>query len=197
MTNEQSRLTELSDEALCHLAANQVPEAEEILVRRYARLVRVAARPLFLAGGDSEDLIQEGMVGLLTAVRRYDGSKDASFRTFAEICIRSRLSSAVRAARQNKHAPLNDSVPFEAPLFDATSARLFSSEESPEDVVINREEQHERLNTLKGQLSGFEAKVLSCYLDGFSCAEIARRVGRNEKAVDNAIQRIRRKVAQQ
>lgn len=187
----------LSDEELCVQAASGASWAEEELVRRYGRLVRVCARPLFLAGGDSEDLIQEGMLGLLTAIRSFDVGKSASFRTYAEICIRSRLVTAVRAAQRDKHLPLNHSVSFETPLFDGTSAHLFSSEESPEDVIIGREALQERLDTLKGQLSGFEAEILSYYLGGLSCAEIAGRMGRTSKSVDNAVQRIRRKMARQ
>ena len=185
----------LPDEEICLLAGAGNAAAEEELVRRYGRLVRACARPLFLAGGDSEDLFQEGMLGLLTAIRSFEGGRDASFRTFAEICIRSRLYSAVRAAQGSKHSPLNHSVSFEPPLFDGTNAYLFSSEESPEDVIIGREELRERLDALKGQLSEFEANILSPYLSGLSCGEIARRVGRSPKAVDNAVQRIRRKVA--
>ena len=187
----------LPDEEICLLAGAGNAAAEEELVRRYGRLVRACARPLFLAGGDSEDLFQEGMLGLLTAIRSFEGGRDASFRTFAEICIRSRLYSAVRAAQGSKHSPLNHSVSFEPPLFDGTNAYLFSSEESPEDVVIGREELRERLDALKGQLSGFEAEILSYYLGGLSCAEIASQVGRSTKSVDNAVQRIRRKVARQ
>lgn len=187
----------LSDEALCFQSVSGMPQAEEELVKRYGRLVRMFARPLFLAGGDSEDLIQEGMLGLLTAIRSFDAGKSASFRTYAEICIRSRLVTAVRAAQRDKHLPLNHSVSFETPLFDGTSAYLFSSEESPEDVVISREDLQERLDALKGQLSGFEAEILSYYLGGLSCAEIASRVRRTTKSVDNAVQRIRRKMARQ
>ena len=186
-----------TDEALCLQAAAGSAAAEEELVRRYGRLVRACARPLFLAGGDSEDLFQEGMLGLLTAIRSFQRGRDASFRTFAEICIRSRLYSAVRAAQGSKHSPLNESVSFEPPLFDGTNAYLFSSEESPEDVIIGREELRERLAALKGQLSEFEAKILPPYLSGLSCGEIAQRVGRPQKSVDNAIQRVRRKVARQ
>ena len=112
------------------------------------------------AGGDSEDLFQEGMMGLLSAVRSFESGRDASFRTYAEVCIRRRLYSAIRAAQGNKHFPLNHSVSFEPPLFDGTNAYLFSSEESPEDVIIGREELRERLAALKGQLSEFEAKIL-------------------------------------
>ncbi len=167
------------------------------MVRRYGQLVRACARPLFLAGGDSEDLIQEGMMGLLTAIRGFDPGRDATFHTYAEICIRSRLFTAIRAAQGGKHAPLNHSISFEPPLFDGTNAHLLSSVESPEDVIIGREELKERLDALKGQLSELEAKILPLYLNGLSCGEIAQRVGRSQKSVDNAIQRIRRKVARQ
>ena len=194
---ESSGQKTVSDENLCRLAQQGDRNAEEQVVVRYFGLVKACARPYFLAGGDGEDLIQEGMLGLLTAIRSFEGGRDASFRTFAEICIRSRLYSAVRAAQGSKHSPLNHSVSFEPPLFDGTSAHLFSSEESPEDVVIGREELRERLDALKGQLSGFEAEILSYYLGGLSCAEIASQVGRSTKSVDNAVQRIRRKVARQ
>ena len=186
-----------SDEELCLRAAQGDSEAETELVCRYGQLVRACARPLFLAGGDSEDLIQEGMVGLLTAIRGFDPGRDASFRTYAEICVRSRLYTAVRAAPGGKHAPLNQSVSFEPPLFDGTNAHLFSSVESPEDVIIGREELKERLRALKGQLSELEAQILLLYLKGLSCGEIARQVSRSKKSVDNAIQRIRRKMARQ
>lgn len=193
----QAPLAELSDEALCLSAAQNAAQAETELVRRYGWLVRACARPLFLAGGDSEDLIQEGMLGLLTAIRGFDPGRDAAFRTYAEICIRSRLLTAVRSAQGGKHAPLNHSISYEPPLFDGTNAYLFSSAESPEDVVIGREELKERLEALKGRLSKFEAQILPPYLSGLSCAEIAQRVGRSQKSVDNAIQRIRRKTALQ
>ena len=184
-----------SDEALCLSAAQGSPQAETELVCRYGWLVRACARPLFLAGGDSEDLIQEGMLGLLTAIRGFDPGRDAAFRTYAEICIRSRLYTAIRAAQGGKHAPLNHSISY--PLFDGTNAYLTSSAENPEDVVIGREERKERLEALKGRLSKFEAQILPPYLNGLSCGEIAQRVGRSQKSVDNAIQRIRRKTALQ
>ena len=186
-----------SDEELCQAAAQGNPQAETELVTRYGQLVRACARPLFLVGGDSEDLIQEGMLGLLTAIRSFDRSRDASFRTFAAICIKSRLLTAIRAAQGEKHAPLNHSISFEPPLFDGPNAYLFSSVESPEDVIIGREELKERLDALKGQLSELEAQILPPYLSGLSCGEIAKRVGRSQKSVDNAIQRIRRKMVRQ
>ena len=125
----------MTDEEICLLAGAGSAAAEEALVQRYGRMVRACARPLFLAGGDSEDLFQEGMMGLLSAVRSFERGRDASFRTYAEICIRRRLYSAIRAAQGSKHFPLNHSISFEPPLFDGTNAYLFSSEESPEDVL--------------------------------------------------------------
>ena len=189
-----------ADEALCSLAASGDRIAEEALVMRYNRLVRVCARPYFLAGGDSEDLIQEGMVGLLNAIREYDPGKGSSFRTYAETCIRNRILSAIRAAARDKHTPLNHYVSYETPLFDGNTDRYpFTAsrppQQNPEDMYISREERRERLGTLKGQLSGLEAKILTLFLRGYSYAEIAVQVDRSPKAVDNAVQRIRRKVA--
>ena len=190
-----------ADEALCSLAASGDRIAEEALVMRYNRLMRVCARPYFLAGGDSEDLIQEGMVGLLNAIREYDPGKGSSFRTYAETCIRNRILSAIRAAARDKHTPLNHYVSYETPLLDGNtdSYPLSASrqpQQNPEDMLISREERRERLGTLKGQLSGFEAQILDLYLRGLSYVEIASEVDRSPKAVDNAVQRIRRKVAQ-
>lgn len=186
----------LSDEALCALASSGDRLSEELLVRRYSRLVRVCARPFFLAGGDSEDLIQEGMFGLLKAIREFDSARDASFRTFSEICIRRRILSAIAAASRDKHAPLNESVPFETPFFDLSSELSAGSQEqgNPEDLLIVKEEQGERIDQLKGQLSSFEAEVLTHFLAGYSYQEIACCVGRPVKSVDNAVQRIRHKV---
>lgn len=114
-----------TDEALCLQAAAGSAAAAEELVRRYGRLVRACARPLFLAGGDSEDLFQEGMLGLLSAIRGFDARRDASFRTYAEVCVRNRLYSAVRAPRGISHLPLNHSVSFEPPLFDGRTRICF------------------------------------------------------------------------
>ncbi len=191
-----------SDEVLCEAAASGNRIAEEILVMRYNRLVRICARPFFLAGGDSEDLLQEGMLGLLSAIRSFQPDKSAAFRTYAEICIKSRLISAVRSAASGKHSPLNSYISFETPSDDgntdfASFVAVGFPQENPEDLLISREELQERLKAAKGQLSGFEANVLSDYLDGFSYQEIATRVDRSTKSVDNAVQRIRRKLTQQ
>ena len=184
---------EPSDEALCRRAADGSREAEEALVRRYSGLVRSCARPLFLAGGDSEDLIQEGMFGLIRAIR-------ASFRTFAEVYIRNRLISALRAASRDKHSPLNQSVPLDTPFFDGNSyplGALRASSADPEELIIDRDRVAEALESTRKQLSEFEAKILGLYLDGLSCQEIAKAVGKSPKSVDNAVQRVRRKAARQ
>ncbi len=190
----------LPDEDLCALAKAGDRGAEEILVARYNRLVRTCARPYFLVGGDSEDLTQEGMVGLIKAVREYDAAKEASFRTFAEICIRSRLYSVLRDSVRDKHLPLNQSVPLDTPYFDSnsyTSGTHHLAQLNPEEFLIDREHTAALLAGVRKQLSEFEAKILGYYLDGLSCREIAGTVGKPAKSVDNAVQRIRRKVAQQ
>ncbi len=182
---------ELTDEELCCKAASGDRVAEEVLVMRYMRLARACARPYFLAGGDSEDLLQEAMVGLLKAIREYDETRDVSFRTFAEVCVKNRIRSAVTAASRDKHAPLNHSVPMEEqPLLEKDHAS------DPEELFINREEEAERLEALNRKLSPLEQRILSLYLHGFSYREIGEQVGRTDKSVDNAVQRIRRKVAE-
>ena len=169
------------------MVADGCRDAEEELVKRYLRPVRMCARPYFLAGGDSEDLIQEAMFGLLKAIREFDPHCEARFRTFAEVCIRNRIRSAVTNSTRSKHAPLNDSVPFESPMLGAGA--------SPEELYISREEETERLTRLGKQLSPLERKVLRLFLLGLSYQEISKQVGRSMKSVDNAVQRIRREVA--
>ena len=182
-----SRTSEYSDEELCRLVSSVDRYADEILVNRYLRMVRVCARPYFLAGGDSEDLIQEATFGLLKAIREFAPEYDAKFKTFAEVCIRNRIRSAVATASRSKHSPLNDSVPFESPMLGV--------EASPEELYISREEENERLTRLAQKLSPLEQKILELFLYGLSYREISEQVGRPAKSVDNAIQRIRRKVA--
>ena len=198
--NDVSELERQPDETLCFLASAGNRLAEETLVTRYNRLVRTCARPFFLAGGDSEDLTQEGMVGLITAVREYDAGKEASFRTFAEICIRNRLYSVLRASARDKQQPLNQSLSLDDSHFDSnplTSGTNNLAQRNPEDFLIDREHTAALLSGVRKQLSEFEAKVLGFYLDGLSCREIAKAVGKPPKSVDNAVQRIRRKVARQ
>ena len=190
---------EMDDTMLQSLAFDGDRDAEDALAARYLRLVRICARPLFLAGGDSEDLIQEGMFGLLSAIRQYDPANGAAFRTFAEHCIRNRLLSAVRSASRLKHFPLNDGLSLEQ-LSEDTSLPFAAIPEffqpSPEELVLARESKEELYSAFRDRLSGLEKKVLDLYLDGLSYQDIANRLGKDGKAVDNAVQRIRRKMAQ-
>ena len=187
-----------SDETLCSLVAAGDHNAEECLAARYSRLVRACARPYFLAGGDSEDLLQEGMIGLLSAIRSFNLEREANFQTYAEVCIRNRLLTAVRTAGREKHEPLNSSVSLEIQLYDEIPQPYQEQQslaESPEELLIGREEWKGRLAALRALLSGLERTVLELYLDGLSYAEIAARTGKPLKSVDNAVQRIRRKAA--
>ena len=191
---------EKSDEALVELSRNGNKQATDTLLLRHAGLVRGIARGFFLAGGETEDLIQEGMIGLIYGVREYNGSRNAAFRTFAEICIRNRLYSAVRAASRDKHSPLNQSIPLEIPFFDSRTtssvgAHLLSHVD-PEELIIGREDARDTLRGVRKQLSEFEAKILGYYLDGLTIKEMAEAVKKSPKSVDNAVQRIRRKIAQ-
>jgi RNA polymerase sporulation-specific sigma factor len=170
--------------------------AEESLVSEYARLVRTCARPYFLAGGDSEDLIQEGMLGLLSAIRTFDPVKGVKFSTYAEFCVRRRIYSAIRSAAGYKHTPLNSYISLESPQLDENSARSAWVLRDPEDFVIARESAIEVEKLLYGALSRFESSVLELFLDGMSYKDMAVRIGKSSKSVDNAVQRIRKKLAQ-
>lgn len=188
--------TTKSDEELQSLAKARVAGAEEALAERYARVVRMCARPYFLAGGDSEDLIQEGMLGLLSAIREYDEAKGATFKTYAETCIHNRIRSAVRSANRMKNAPLNDGVSLEDVLSDESqSLGTNFYTRSPEEQVLARETENEFISAYSRCLSKLEANILRLYLDGLSYNEMAAASGRDVKAVDNAVQRIRRKLA--
>lgn len=184
----------LSDTELLLLVSSGQREAEEVLAGRYMQLVRALARPLFLAGGDSEDLIQEGTFGLLSAIRQFEPGVGATFRTFAEHCIRMRLLSAVKSASRLKHFPLNDGVSLEQ-LSEDSNTVLSAFPQSPEDLVLARESKEELYSVLYACLSKLEISVLDLYLDGLSYCDIASRLGKDVKAVDNAVQRIRRKLA--
>lgn len=188
----------LSDVELQRLSVAGDREAEESLAARYMYLVRACARPLFLAGGDSEDLIQEGTFGLVSAIRQFIPENETSFKVFAEHCIRMRLFSAIKSASRLKHFPLNDGVSFEQ-LSEDPCVHLSAIPElfrrSPEELVLARESKEELYATFSQCLSKFERRVLNLYLDGLSYREIAVALDREAKAVDNAVQRIRRKLA--
>ena len=190
----------IPDEILCRSASMGSREAEQMLVVRYNRMVRACARPYFLAGGDSEDLIQEGMLGLINAIREYDGEKNTLFKTYAEVCVKNRLYSAIRASKREKHTPLNNYISIDPPISDSSADYSEHYVDScnlndPEELVINEEGLSELLDAISVKLSKFESRILGLYLKGLSYQEISAEAGRAPKSVDNAVQRIRRKLA--
>jgi len=191
-----NNITEEMDISFWKLAASGDPDAEETLISEYSWLVRSCARPYFLIGGDTEDLIQEGMLGLLSAVRAFDPAREVPFRMYAEVCIRKRLYSAIKSATRIKHFPLNDYESLESPQFDENDTHRAYFLRDPEEFVIARERADEITECLNGALSRFESKILALYLKGLTYGEIASEVNKPCKSVDNAVQRIRRKLAQ-
>ena len=172
---------------------------EEALAERYSRLVRICARPLFLAGGDSEDLIQEGMLGLLSAIRQYDPASNVPFKAYAEVCISNRIYSAIKSASRQKHSPLNSGISLDSILSEESQTQASTYPEAncrvTEEQVLARESEQELLSAFTRYLSAFEARVLRLYLSGLSYAEMAAETNKSEKSIDNAVQRIRRKLA--
>ena len=184
------------DESTLLMLAKQADiESTERLIQHYARMVRAIARTYYLSGAEGEDAIQEGMLGLLYAIRSYDAAQNITFASYARVCIERRLISAWRKANSHKHDPLNyaislDKSPFEE---DIETDRMSASD--PESLLIHQEEQRESHERLRELLSLFEAQVLSLYLDGLSYEEIAKYLHKPVKSIDNAIQRVRRKAA--
>ncbi len=191
--------SQLSDNDLLRMVDSGDKLAEEQLALRYSRLVKICSRPFFLVGGDGEDLIQEGMFGLLSAIREFDLSMNTSFKTYAEICVKRRIYSAIKTASRKKHEPLNDMVSFDDVLSDESQSNAVSYAEvfrrTPEEQVLARESADEIIQTYSRCLSKFEAEILELFLSGLSYSEIAEACGKPEKSVDNAVQRIRRKLA--
>ena len=186
----------LSDLELHSLYLDGDTEAGNALVLRYRRLVKICIRPYFLAGGDSEDLLQEGMIGLLSAIREFNPDSGSSFHSFAELCIRRRVISAARSASRQKHAPLNDGLSLEQ-LQSGESQHLLHQliARSPEELILDQAWADSFMAACSRYLSDFENRILTDFLNGLSYEEMARRSGRSAKSVDNAIQRIRRKLA--
>jgi len=197
--DRQNPRSGIDDRAILQLAqkaAEGDTDAEEALVSEHVRLVRACARPYFLAGGDSEDLTQEGMLGLLSAIRTFDPAKGVKFSTYAEFCVRRRIYSAIRSASGYKHTPLNSYISLESQQLDESNTQSAYFLRDPEDLVIARESAGEVERLLYGALSRFESCVLELYLEGMSYKDMAVRLGKSSKSVDNAVQRIRRKLAQ-
>lgn len=186
-----------SEEKLIRLVQSGDNEAGSELSLRYRPLIKKCTRPYFLVGGDEEDLIQEGMMGLISSMQTYSDDRPCSFRSYAELCIRRRILSAIKAANRLKHTPLNSGLSLDELYSEDDSAGAMIADErlSPEQLII-REEELNNFRTLCGSLlSGFEKKVLDLYLDGLSYEEIAEGVEKPVKSVDAALQRIKKKLA--
>jgi len=194
---------ELADAYLVAQAKRGDSVAYDRIVRRYRGFVRLKASSYFLLGGESDDLIQEGLVGLYKAIRDFRTDRESSFRNFAELCITRQMITAVKTASRNKHAPLNQSISFATTPAgsgdggDSTLEEILpgSRVEDPATKVISSEELGSLVECLTSVLSELESEVLSCYLDGRSYEEIAERLACDTKTVDNALQRVKRKVS--
>lgn len=192
--------TGMIDEDVIQEAKAGNEKALEYLINKYKSFVRAKARTYFLIGADREDIIQEGMIGLFKAIRDYKGDKLSSFRAFAELCITRQIITAIKTATRQKHIPLNSYVSLNKPIFDEESDRTLMdviSEENisdPEELVINREE-FQGIESKMGEiLSSLEWEVLTSYLEGKSYQEIAEDLDRHVKSIDNALQRVKRKL---
>jgi RNA polymerase sporulation-specific sigma factor len=194
----------VDDGYLIALAKQGHTEAYDQIVRRYYGFVRLKASSYFLAGGDADDLIQEGLVGLYKAVRDYRTDRESSFRNFAELCITRQIITAIKTATRNKHTPLNQYVSFSStpagssgdnePTLDEMLPS--STVHDPVNQVISSEELRALVACISTALSELESRVLALYLDGHSYEEVGRRLSCDCKTVDNALQRVKRKVGQ-
>ena len=193
---------QVEDGYLIALAKQGDPTAYDRIVRRYYGFVRLKASSYFLTGGDSDDLIQEGLVGLYKAVRDFRSDRESSFRNFAELCITRQIITAVKTATRNKHTPLNQYVSFSASPAGGVREGEPTMDEvlpgptvhDPVNQVISTEELRALVGCLSTALSELESRVLALYLDGRSYEEIGERLGCDTKTVDNALQRVKRKV---
>lgn len=205
---ERSRMTKeqiykkAKDEELVLMAQNGDDAAQEYLLDKYKSLVRAKSRAYFLIGADSEDIIQEGMIGLYKAVRDYNEEKNASFRSFAELCVNRQMITAIKAATRQKHQPLNSYVSLNKPVYEEESEQTYmdflqSSSGSllnPEALLIGQENKSFLEDQMVKKLSSFETRVLVLYLQGRSYFEIARVLDKPEKSIDNALQRVKKKL---
>lgn len=196
----RERFGGFTDEEIVQLCHDGDTMAEEFLLNKYKNFVRSKARSYFLIGADHEDIVQEGMIGLYKAIRDYKQEKLSSFRAFAELCITRQIITAIKTATRQKHIPLNSYVSLNKPLYDEESDRTLldiimeGNSGNPEEMIINQENLgniHRKINEV---LSGLEQEVLAAYLDGKSYQEIAEALGRHVKSIDNALQRVKRKL---
>ena len=190
---------QLSDDEVALLAQGGDGQALVYLLDKYKNFVRARARSYFLIGADHEDIVQEGIIGLYKAIRDYKADKQTSFRAFAELCVKRQIITAIKTATRQKHVPLNSYVSLNKPLYDEESDRTLmdvieGSVTNPEDLFISQEEVnhiHEQIDVL---LSDLEKQVLEAFMDGKSYQEIAVMLDRHVKSIDNALQRVKRKL---
>lgn len=191
---------EMADEDIVSDAREGQNEALEFLIHKYRNFVRAKARSYFLIGADREDIVQEGMIGLYKAIRDFRSDKLASFRAFAELCITRQIITAIKTATRQKHIPLNSYISLNKPIYEEDSDRTLMDVIStvrvsdPEEMIINREEFGDIEEKMGEILSDLEWKVLMAYLDGRSYQEIAIDLRRHVKSIDNALQRVKRKL---
>ncbi|MFH0801864.1 MAG: RNA polymerase sporulation sigma factor SigH [bacterium] len=189
-----------TDEAVVNLAKNGDEIATEYLINKYKNFVRVKAKSYFLVGADREDIIQEGMIGLYKAIRDFKADKLSTFRAFAELCITRQIITAIKTATRQKHIPLNSYISLNKPIYDEDSDRTMldilsgTKVTDPEEVFINHELSDDLREKIKKNLSELEEQVLHSYLDGKSYQEMARDLKRHVKSIDNALQRVKRKI---
>ncbi|WP_083511616.1 RNA polymerase sporulation sigma factor SigH [Alicyclobacillus acidiphilus] len=189
-----------ADEELVEAVREGDTDALEYLIQKYRNFVRAKARSYFLIGADREDIVQEGMIGLYKSIRDFRGDKLSSFKAFAELCITRQIITAIKTATRQKHIPLNSYVSLDKPIYDEDSDRTLLDvictvrASDPEELVINQEEFDDIEGKMSELLSDLERKVLMLYLDGRSYQEIAVDLARHVKSIDNALQRVKRKL---
>ncbi|MDI6617227.1 MAG: RNA polymerase sporulation sigma factor SigH [Clostridiales bacterium] len=197
---EPKNFDSMSDEEIARLAKNGNIKAQEYLINKYKNFVRAKARSYFLIGADKEDIVQEGMIGLYKAIRDFRQDKLSSFRAFAELCITRQIITAIKTATRQKHIPLNSYVSLNKPIYDEDSDRTLldilsgTKISDPEELIISREEFVNIESKIGEVLSSLEWEVLKSYLDGKSYQEIACDLDRHAKSIDNALQRVKRKL---
>jgi RNA polymerase sporulation-specific sigma factor len=191
---------EMMDEDLVEAAKAGDDRASEFLIHKYRNFVRVKAKAYFLIGADREDIIQEGMIGLYKAIRDFRRDKLSSFRAFAELCITRQIITAIKTATRQKHIPLNSYISLNKPIYDDDSDRTLLDVigglkvADPEELVINQEASVRMRQRIRQNLSELEHRVLNLYLDGKSYQEMANELQRHVKSIDNALQRVKRKL---
>lgn len=194
-------LANLRDEELAHAAQAGEAAAAELLCERYKDMVRAIARPYFLMGGDRDDLLQEGMIGLYKAIQHYEGGHNAAFRSFAELCVSRQIMSAIKMAARNKHQPLNSYISLygdpgapageSAELIDTLT---LPAAEDPAETLLNKEAERDMRKKLSELLSPFEKQVVDLFLSGLSYQQIGEALSCGRKSVDNALQRVKKKL---